>query len=42
MIPLQDESRRPARFPVVTACIIALNLLTFILELIGGDAFVTQ
>ena len=42
MIPLQDESRRPSRFPFVTATIIALNVLVFILELIGGDAFVTQ
>ncbi len=42
MIPLQDESRRPSRFPIVTAAIIALNALAFILELIGGDAFVTQ
>jgi membrane associated rhomboid family serine protease len=42
MIPLQDESRRPERFPIVTATIIALNALVFILELIGGDAFITQ
>ncbi len=42
MIPLQDETRRPSRFPIVTAAIIALNVLVFILELIGGDAFVTQ
>ncbi|HTT20428.1 MAG TPA: rhomboid family intramembrane serine protease [Candidatus Sulfotelmatobacter sp.] len=42
MIPLKDESRHPARFPIVTALIIALNVLAFILELIGGEAFVTQ
>jgi membrane associated rhomboid family serine protease len=40
MFPLQDESRRPSRFPIVTAFIIAVNVLTFILELMGGDAFV--
>jgi rhomboid family protein len=42
MIPLADESRRPASFPVVTAAIIALNALVFVLELAGGDAFVTR
>ena len=42
MFPLGDASRRPARFPIVTASIIALNVLAFILELIGGDDFVTQ
>src|SRR5208282_4900656 len=42
MIPLEDESRHPARFPVVTAVIIALNALAFILELMNGDAFVIQ
>ncbi len=42
MIPLEDESRRPSRFPVVTAFIIALNVLAFILELMNGDAFVTR
>ena len=42
MIPLEDESRRPSRFPIVTAFIIALNVLAFILELMNGDAFVTQ
>jgi membrane associated rhomboid family serine protease len=42
MIPLWDETRRPSRFPVVTASIIALNALVFILELINGDAFVNQ
>jgi membrane associated rhomboid family serine protease len=42
MIPLTDESRAPASFPVVTAAIIAANVLVFILELMGGDAFVTR
>jgi len=42
MIPLTDESRRPSQFPVVTASLIALNTLAFILELVGGDPFVTQ
>ncbi len=42
MFPLQDESRRPSRPPVVTGSIIALNVLAFILELTGGDAFVLK
>ena len=41
MIPLQDESRRPLRFPFATACIIGLNALAFILELMNCDEFVT-
>ena len=41
VIPLSDVSRRPARFPAVTAAIIAVNALVFLLELIRGDTFVT-
>ena len=42
MIPLTDASRRPSRFAVVTATIIAVNAFVFVLELMGGDAFVKQ
>jgi membrane associated rhomboid family serine protease len=42
VIPLSDASRRPYRIPVVTATIIAVNAFVFVLELIGGDAFVTR
>jgi membrane associated rhomboid family serine protease len=42
MVPLGDASRRPARVPVVTAGIIVVNVVVFVLELIRGDAFVTQ
>jgi membrane associated rhomboid family serine protease len=42
VIPLSDASRRPIRMPVVTASIIAVNVAVFLLELIGGDAFVTK
>jgi len=42
MIPLRDESRSPVRFPIVTTFIIAINVLVFILELMGGDAFVAR
>jgi membrane associated rhomboid family serine protease len=40
VIPLSDSSRRPTRFPVVTAAIIVLNALAFLLELAGGNDFV--
>jgi membrane associated rhomboid family serine protease len=40
MIPLTDMSRRPSRFPVATASIIALNGFGFIVELAAGDQFV--
>jgi len=42
VIPLGDASRRPVRTPVVTIGIIVVNALVFVLELIGGDAFVTK
>jgi membrane associated rhomboid family serine protease len=41
VIPLGDASRRPTCFPIVTASIIAVNALVFVLELLGGDKFVT-
>jgi len=40
VIPLRDASRRPTRFPWVTAGIIGLNVLVFILELSRGEQFV--
>jgi membrane associated rhomboid family serine protease len=40
LIPLSDASRRPLHFPFVTLCIIAINVFVFVLELMGGDAFV--
>jgi len=42
MIPLSDASRRPNRFAVVTTTIILVNAGVFLLELMGGDAFVIQ
>lgn len=41
-IPLSDASRRPVRTPVVTILIIVLNALVFMLELSGGEGFVTR
>lgn len=42
VIPLSDASRRPRSFPIVTAAIIAINTIVFLLELSGGDAFVNR
>src|SRR6202162_2658629 len=42
MVPLGDASRRPARVPVVTAGIIVVNVVVFVLELMNGESFVTQ
>src|SRR5262245_9020763 len=42
LIPLNDASRRPTRLPVVTASIIAVNVVVFFIELVGGDSFVTR
>jgi hypothetical protein len=42
LIPLSDASRRPARLPVVTAFIIAVNVFVFLLELQRIVAMVRQ
>jgi membrane associated rhomboid family serine protease len=42
VIPLVDDSRRPAQFPIITAVIILLNLIGFIVELVQGDALVIR
>src|SRR5208283_2035538 len=41
LIPLKDASRRPTRVPIVTIFIILVNVLVFVRELMGGEAFVT-
>jgi membrane associated rhomboid family serine protease len=41
-IPLRDISRRPVHRPVVTISIIVINVVVFLLELAGGEAFVEQ
>jgi membrane associated rhomboid family serine protease len=40
LIPLSDASRRPVRIPAVTAFIVLVNVLVFLLELGRGEAFV--
>jgi membrane associated rhomboid family serine protease len=42
VIPLSDATRRPRRFPFVTVFIIVVNVLVFMRELMGGEAFVLQ
>jgi membrane associated rhomboid family serine protease len=42
MIPLRDASREPSRYPIVTTSIIFVNSVVFVLELMGGEAFVKQ
>jgi len=42
VIPLSDASRRPTSIPAVTMLIILTNALIFLLELMGGEAFVTK
>jgi membrane associated rhomboid family serine protease len=42
MIPLSDSDRRPLRFPVITALIIGVNAVMFILELINGQPFIVR
>ena len=42
MVPLGDASRRPTRFPVITISVVVVNVVVFLLELLGGDAFVAQ
>lgn len=42
MIPLNDASRRPTTFPIVTLSIIIVNFAVFVVELMNGDAFVEK
>lgn len=42
VIPLSDASRQPRSWQVATALIIAINVLVFFRELVGGNAFVEQ
>jgi membrane associated rhomboid family serine protease len=42
LVPLGDASRRLARVPVVTALIILVNAVVFVLELMRGETFVMQ
>jgi membrane associated rhomboid family serine protease len=40
MLPIGDDNSSRKTFPIVTYTLIALNLLVFLLELAGGNAFI--
>jgi len=42
LIPLTDASRRPVQLPLATLCIIIANVAVFLMELQGGESFVTR
>ena len=42
MLPIGDDNTSRRTVPVVTFALIALNVLLFLVELIGGDAFIAQ
>jgi membrane associated rhomboid family serine protease len=42
MIPLGDASRRPLHFPIITTLLISANVIVFLLELAGRDAFIIR
>lgn len=42
MLPTGDDNSSRRTTPIVTYILIALNVLFFIMELSGGDAFITQ
>jgi membrane associated rhomboid family serine protease len=42
MFPIGDDNSGQRTFPVVTYVLIALNVLFFLVELSGGDRFVTE
>lgn len=42
MLPIGDDNSQRRLFPVVTYGLVAVNILAFLLELGGGDAFIYQ
>jgi membrane associated rhomboid family serine protease len=42
MFPIGDDNSARRSFPIVTYALIALNVLFFLVELSGGDAFIMQ
>jgi len=39
VIPLGDADRHSKRFPIISALIVAANVVVFLFELVGGDVF---
>ncbi len=42
MIPIGDENRVSRIFPLVSSVLIAINVLVFVVELSGGEAFILR
>lgn len=42
MIPLGDDNSLRRTVPIITYALIALNVLVFLLELVGGEAFIME
>ena len=42
LVPLSDASRRPMHVPFVTLSLIVVNVVVFVFELAGGNAFVLK
>jgi membrane associated rhomboid family serine protease len=42
MLPLGDDNSTRRTFPIVTYALIAVNVLVFLVELSGGDAFINR
>ena len=42
MLPLGDDNSTRRTFPIVTYALIALNVVVFLVELNGGDAFINK
>ncbi len=42
MLPISDDNSQNRSVPVVTYALLALNVLFFLVELAGGDAFIEQ
>jgi membrane associated rhomboid family serine protease len=40
MLPIGDDNSQRRRFPIITYALMAINIFVFILELMGGDAFI--
>jgi membrane associated rhomboid family serine protease len=42
MIPLSDIDRRPLQFPLITALIVGINIIVFLLEIFKGSNFILR
>ena len=42
MLPIGDDNSTERSFPIITYALIAMNVIFFLVELSGGDAFINQ